>query len=89
MFNAVLANFLVALIIIAIVAIVIVYIVKEKRKGVKCIGCPSAQACATNSSAPQHTCNCSTKANDDNHSSSCCGAHSSSDEHKHICNCKK
>ena len=39
---------------IAIIAIVIVvgsalfYIIKSKKKGVKCIGCPSAGKCASN-----------------------------------------
>ena len=40
------ANFIIVAIIIIIVAAAITYIVKEKKKGTKCIGCPSAGACA-------------------------------------------
>ncbi len=40
------SDIILIVIIMAITASVIFYIVKEKKKGVKCIGCPSAQACA-------------------------------------------
>ena len=40
------ANFITVTIIILIIAAAITYIVKEKKKGTKCIGCPSAGACA-------------------------------------------
>lgn len=37
------------LIIVAVIALIVgsavVYIVKEKKKGIKCIGCPSAATC--------------------------------------------
>ena len=36
---------IVVLIVIAIVAAASVYIVKQKKKGTKCIGCPSAGTC--------------------------------------------
>lgn len=38
-------NFIVILIIIAIVGAAVAYIVKEKKRGVKCIGCPAAATC--------------------------------------------
>jgi len=38
-------NFLVILIVIAIVGVATAYIIKEKKRGVKCIGCPSAGTC--------------------------------------------
>ena len=41
-------------IVIAVVAVASVYIVKEKKKGTKCIGCPSAGTCP-------HKGNCSEK----------------------------
>lgn len=39
------ANFIVIVILIAIVGSAIAYIVKEKKKGVKCIGCPAGGSC--------------------------------------------
>ena len=35
------------IIIFLIISGVIVYIIKAKRKGVKCIGCPDAKTCST------------------------------------------
>lgn len=39
-------NFIVAAIIIALVALATIYIVREKKRGVKCIGCPMAGTCS-------------------------------------------
>ena len=39
------ANVIIALIILLIVGVAVVYIVKEKKKGVQCIGCPAAATC--------------------------------------------
>ncbi len=39
-------SFIVGLIIAAIIGAAVAYIIKEKKKGVRCIGCPSAGACA-------------------------------------------
>lgn len=39
------ANFIVAGILVLIVGAAVTYIVKEKKKGVKCIGCPAAGNC--------------------------------------------
>ena len=38
-------NIIVILIIALILALAIFYIVREKKKGAKCIGCPSANTC--------------------------------------------
>ena len=38
-------NFIVILIVTVIVGVAIAYIVKEKKRGVKCIGCPAAGTC--------------------------------------------
>ncbi len=38
-------NVIVILIVAVIVGVAIAYIVKEKKKGTKCIGCPSAGTC--------------------------------------------
>ena len=38
-------NFIVILIVALIVGVAIAYIVKEKKRGVKCIGCPDSGSC--------------------------------------------
>lgn len=38
-------NWIIAGIILIILAVVITYIVKAKKKGAKCIGCPSGGCC--------------------------------------------
>ena len=38
-------------IVLIIVGLISLYIYKEKKKGVKCIGCPSACTCGENKSA--------------------------------------
>lgn len=44
-------NLIVIMVIIAIVTSAIAKIVIEKRKGAKCIGCPSSQTCSSNCSS--------------------------------------
>ncbi len=39
-------DFLVGLIIFIIIALPLIYIIKSKKKGVACIGCPYAKACS-------------------------------------------
>lgn len=39
------ADFIVVVILLIVVGSAIAYIVKEKKKGVTCIGCPSAGTC--------------------------------------------
>ena len=39
-------NFIVGTIVVVLVALAITYIVREKKRGVKCIGCPMAGTCA-------------------------------------------
>lgn len=38
-------NFVVGAILVVIIGAAIIYIIKEKKKGVKCIGCPHAGTC--------------------------------------------
>lgn len=38
-------NFIVIAVVVLILSCAIAYIVKEKKKGVKCIGCPYAESC--------------------------------------------
>lgn len=40
-------NFIIGLIIVLAVGAAVTYIIKEKKKGVKCIGCPMAGTCAS------------------------------------------
>lgn len=42
------ATFIVVMIVLVIVGAAVTYIVKEKKKGVKCIGCPAGAACSAN-----------------------------------------
>ena len=47
------ADIIAALIVLACVGGAIAYIIKAKKKGVKCIGCPAAAQCAH-----KNSCNC-------------------------------
>ena len=49
------ADFIIAAIVILIVGGAIAYIVKAKKSGAKCIGCPSGGCC---SEKKGETCNC-------------------------------
>lgn len=40
-------------IILLVIAAAVIYIVREKRKGVKCIGCPAAGCCSGKCNAKQ------------------------------------
>lgn len=40
------ANFIVVVIVLAIIGSAVMYIRKEKKRGVKCIGCPVGAECA-------------------------------------------
>ena len=40
------ANFIVAVAILTILGVAIAYIIKEKKRGVKCIGCPAGAECS-------------------------------------------
>lgn len=51
------ADLIVVLIIVLITGVAIRYIIKEKKKGNRCIGCPSAATCP---SAKGGTCACQT-----------------------------
>jgi len=44
------ANFIVATVLLIIIGVAISYIVKEKKKGTVCIGCPHAGTCASKNS---------------------------------------
>ena len=46
-----LADIIVISILVAVCAGIVFYLVREKRRGVKCIGCPYAKECAKKSCA--------------------------------------
>lgn len=50
-------NFVVGFIVIAIVGGATIYIVREKKKGVKCIGCPDSARCSGSCSGCVGGCN--------------------------------
>ena len=50
-------------VIAAVVGIAVAYIVRQKKKGAKCIGCPYAESCAKK--AKEGSCSCSTTENND------------------------
>lgn len=61
------ANFILIAILLIIVGSAVAYIMKEKKKGVKCIGCPAAGSCSHNcnggsgcSSNGENHCDCHT-----------------------------
>ena len=39
------ANFIVVAVVLVIISAAVAYIIKEKKRGVKCIGCPAAGTC--------------------------------------------
>lgn len=49
-------NFIIVAVIAAIVGIAAAYVIKAKKKGVKCIGCPDSENCANKSNDPQAKC---------------------------------
>ena len=52
------ADLIVAGIILAIVVLAVMYIVKAKKSGVKCIGCPAGGQCAHHKHNAQSECSC-------------------------------
>ncbi len=39
-------NFIIIAILVVIIGCAIAYIVKAKKKGIKCVGCPNAEMCS-------------------------------------------
>ena len=50
------ANFIVGGVILILFAAASMYLYKEKKRGVKCIGCPSAQTCASRCNGMSECC---------------------------------
>ena len=52
-------NFIAAAVIVAIVGAAAAYIIREKRRGVKCVGCPYAKTCGAKTASPcSGSCSC-------------------------------
>ena len=41
-------NFIIAVILLAIIVGIVLYLVRQKKKGVKCVGCPHSGKCNGN-----------------------------------------
>ncbi len=52
-------NLIIIGIIVVVVALALFYVIRQKKKGVKCIGCPYAKDCAQKS--PKGGCSCNAK----------------------------
>lgn len=65
------ANVISVIVIVVILAAAITYIVKAKRSGQKCIGCPSSKTCGATGAS---TCHCTPEpATEEEQSDCCCG----------------
>lgn len=52
--NNIVSNIIIIAVLVIVVGLAVFYICKEKKKGKRCIGCPSSGCC-------QKKCNCSSK----------------------------
>lgn len=58
------ANIIIAVIVLGIIGGAVFYIIKEKKKGTRCIGCPAAGHCPSrNENNSDCTCTCQTDIN--------------------------
>ncbi len=57
-------NVIVGLIVLVIVGVAVAYIVNEKKKGVKCIGCPDGAKCSGSCGSCGSTCSVHKNNND-------------------------
>lgn len=51
-------NFIVVAILGLIIGCAVAYVVKEKKKGVKCVGCPNAEMCSMAQKQNCNSCDC-------------------------------
>lgn len=51
-------NFIIIAVIVLILALAIGYIVKAKKSGAKCVGCPSAKECSSKNNTGGCGCGC-------------------------------
>lgn len=51
-------DFVVVAILVIIIGLAVRYIIKEKKRGVKCIGCPAGGSCCSCNQSEGMTCSC-------------------------------
>lgn len=52
------ADFMIVVVVLCVVGAAAAYIVKEKKRGTKCIGCPAAGQCGSCNSMGNGECSC-------------------------------
>ena len=52
------ADFIIVVVLLAIIGVAVSYVVKAKKKGVKCIGCPAGGECSRKDGASGCGCGC-------------------------------
>ena len=53
-------DYIIVAVIVVIIGAAVAYIIREKKRGVKCIGCPDGATCGGNCSGCSGNCGCST-----------------------------
>ncbi len=53
-----LVNIIIVAVIVLILGGAVFYIVREKKRGTKCIGCPAGKTCSSGDSSPSGGCGC-------------------------------
>lgn len=57
------ADFMIGIVVLLAIGAAVAYIIKEKKRGVKCIGCPAAGTCSRkNNGSAEHSCGCQSDA---------------------------
>ena len=51
-------NFIIVIVVALILGCSLAYVIKAKKKGVKCVGCPYAETCGKNTE--NNSCSCNT-----------------------------
>ncbi len=54
-------NIIIIIVVILILALAVGYIIREKKKGAKCVGCPHSKECASAKSNVGSNCGCDEK----------------------------
>ena len=52
-------NFIIVAVLAVIVGVALAYVIKAKKRGVKCIGCPDSKTCASKNASSGCSGNCS------------------------------
>ncbi|MBQ8281396.1 MAG: hypothetical protein IJZ25_03230 [Lachnospiraceae bacterium] len=66
-------DWILLIVLIVIIGAAVAYIVKSKKSGVKCIGCPSGCSCSGKKN--EHSA-CSCSGSESSNAGCCCGCHS-------------